>query len=76
MDGNVPRSASCGIDISQLIRFAGVSCRMADFGARGGVLAAGLLQRGRRCDVSWTLESFFLNFITDTMNWFLNSRSD
>ena len=49
LDGGVPRSASCGVCISQLIRFAGVSGRVVDFGARGGGLAAELLRRGCRC---------------------------
>ena len=49
LDGGVPRSASCGVYVSQLIQFAGVSGRVGDFGARGGGLAARLLQRGCRC---------------------------
>ena len=48
LDGDVPRSASCGVYISQLIRFAGVSSRVVDFNARNKSLAAGLLQRGYR----------------------------
>ena len=46
LDGDVPRSASCGVYISQLIRFARVSGRVGDFDARGGVLAAKLLRQG------------------------------
>ena len=49
LDGDVPRSASCGVYVSQLIRFAGVSGRVVGFGARGGGLTAGLLRRGCRC---------------------------
>ena len=49
LDGGVPRSASCGVCVSQLVRFAGVSGRVVDFGARGGGLAAKLLQQGCRC---------------------------
>ena len=49
LDGDVPRSASCGVYISQLIRFARVSSNVVGFGARGGSLTAGLLQRGCRC---------------------------
>ena len=37
LDGGVPRSASCGVCVSRLVRFAGVSGRVVDFGARGGV---------------------------------------
>ena len=49
LDGGVPRRASYGVYISQLIRFAGVCSRVADFGARGGSLTAKLLWRGCRC---------------------------
>ena len=48
LDGDVPRSTSYGVYISQLIRFASVSSRVADFGARGGGLTARLLQRDYR----------------------------
>ena len=49
LGGGVPRSASYGVYISQLVRFARVSSHVVDFGARGGGLAAELLQRGCRC---------------------------
>ena len=49
LDGGVPRSASYGVYISQLIRFAGVSSHVVDFGARNGGLTARLLQWGCRC---------------------------
>ena len=48
LGGDVPRSASCGIYISQLVRFAGVSGRVVDFGARSKSLTAKLLQQGYR----------------------------
>ena len=48
LDGGVPRSASCGVCVSRLVRFAGVSGRVVGFGARGGGLAAKLLRRGYR----------------------------
>ena len=48
LDGDVPRSASCGVCVSQLVRFAGVSGRVVDFNARSGGLAARLLQQGYR----------------------------
>ena len=48
LDGDVPRSTSYGVYISQLIRFARVSSHVVDFGARGGGLAAKLLQQGYR----------------------------
>ena len=48
LDGGVPCSTSCGVYISRLVRFAGVSGRVAGFGARGRGLTARLLQRGYR----------------------------
>ena len=48
LDGGVPRAASCGVCIWQLVRFTGVSGRVADFGARSGLLTAGLLNQGYR----------------------------
>ena len=48
MDGDVPRSTSYGVYISQLIRFARVSSQMADFNARNKSLTAKLLQQGYR----------------------------
>ena len=48
LDGGVPRSASCGVCISRLVRFAGVSGRVVDFSARDGSLTAKLLQQGCR----------------------------
>ena len=48
MDGDVPRSTSYGVYISQLIRFARVSSHFADFNARNKSLTAKLLQQGYR----------------------------
>ena len=48
LDGDVPRSASYGVYISQLIRFARVSSHVADFNARNKSLTAKLLQQGYR----------------------------
>ena len=48
LDGDVPRSTSYGVYISQLIRFAGVSGRVAGFDARNKSLTAKLLQQGYR----------------------------
>ena len=47
-DGDVPRSISYGVYISQLIRFAKVSGHVADFNARNKSLTAKLLQQGYR----------------------------
>ena len=48
LDGNVPRSTSYGVYISQLIRFARVSSHVADFNACNKSLTAKLLQQGYR----------------------------
>ena len=48
LDGDVPRSTSYGVYISQLIRFARVSSHVADFNARNKSLTAKLLQQGNR----------------------------
>ena len=46
VDGDVPRSASYGVYISQLIRFARVSSHVDDFNTRNKVLTAKLLRQG------------------------------
>ena len=48
LDGGVPRSASCGVCVSQLIRFAGASGCVADFSARSELLTQKLLKQGYR----------------------------
>ena len=48
MDGDVPRRASYGVYISQLIRFARVCNHNADFNVRNKCLTAKLLQQGYR----------------------------
>ena len=48
LDGDVPRSASYEVYISQLIRFARVSSHVADFNARNKSLTAKVLQQGYR----------------------------
>ena len=48
LDGDVPRSTSYGVYISQLIRFARVCSHVADFNARNKSLTAKLLQQGYR----------------------------
>ena len=48
MDGDVPRRASYGVYISQLIRFAKVCNHVTDFNARNKCLTAKLLQQGYR----------------------------
>ena len=46
LDGDVPRRASYGVYISQLIRFARVCNHVTDFNARNKCLTAKLLQQG------------------------------
>ena len=38
LDGDVPRSVSCGVCVSQLIRFARASGHVADFNTRNKLL--------------------------------------
>ena len=73
LDGDVPRSTSYGVYISQLIRFARVSSHVVDFNARNKGLTAKLLQQGYRYH---KLRKTFSKFIADTMNWFLSSMLD
>ena len=46
LDGDVPRSASYGVHISQLIRFARDSSHVDDFNTPNKVLTAKLLRKG------------------------------
>ena len=48
LDGDVPRRASYGVYISQLIRFARVCNHVTDFNARNKCLTAKLLLQGYR----------------------------
>ena len=48
LDGDVPRSTSYGVYISQLIRFARVSSHVDDFNIRNKVLTAKLLRQEYR----------------------------
>ena len=48
LDGDVLRSTSYDVYISQLIRFARVSSHVDDFKSRNKVLAAKLLRQGYR----------------------------
>ena len=58
-DGDVPRSTSYGVYISQLIRFARVSTHVADFNVRNKSLTAKLLQQGYRYHKLWKTFSKF-----------------
>ena len=62
LGGNVHRSTSYGVYISQLIRFARASCYVADFNTRNKLLNQKLLKQGYRYH-----KQHFQNFIDDTM---------
>ena len=61
LDGDVPRSASYGVYISQLIRFTRVSSHVDDFNTRNKVLAAKLLRQGYRYHIIRKASSKFLS---------------
>ena len=65
LDGDVPRSTSYGVYISQLFRFARVSSQVADFNARNKSLTAKLLQQAIGIINFERLSPYF---IADTMN--------
>ena len=48
LDGDVPRSSSYGVYISQLIRFVRASSHVADFNTRNKLLCQKLLKQGYR----------------------------
>ena len=73
LDGDVPRSTSYWIYISQIIRFARVHSHVADFNARNKSLAAKL---SNRVIGIINFERLSPNFIADTMNLSLNSMLD
>ena len=73
LDGDVPRSTSYGVYISQLIRFARASSYVADFNTRNKLLTQKLLKQGYGYH---KIRKYFLNFIDDTMIWYLNSKLD
>ena len=60
LDGDVPRSTSYGVYISQLIRIARVSSHVDDFNTRNKVLTAKLLRQGYRYN---KIRKAFQNFI-------------
>ena len=65
LDGDVPRSPSYGVYISQLIRFARVCSNVDDINNRNLFLTAKLLKQG------YTIIKFkkhFLNSTTDTQS--------
>ena len=65
LDGDVPRSPSYGVYISQLIHFAKVCSDVDDFNNRNSFLTTRLLKQGYRYH---KFEKHFLNYTTDTQN--------
>ena len=59
LDGDVPRSTSYGVYISQLIRFARVSSHVDDFNTRNKVLTAKLLRQGYRYKICKAFSKFY-----------------
>ena len=64
LDGDVPRSTSYGVYISQLIRFARASSYVADFNTRNKLLTQKLHKQGYRYH---KFAKHFQNCIDDTM---------
>ena len=64
LDGDVPRSTSYGVSISQLICFTSASSHVADFNTRNKLLTQKLLKQGHRYHEFCI---FFLNCIDNTM---------
>ena len=60
LDGDVPRAASYGVYISQLIRFARVSSHVTSFNTRNKLLTAKRFNQGYRYH---KLRKAFLSFI-------------
>ena len=59
LDGNVPRSTSYGVYISQLIRFARVSSHVDGFNTRNKVLTAKPLRQGYRYKLRKAFSKFY-----------------
>ena len=68
LDGDVPRSPSYGVYISQLIRFARVCSNVDDFNNRNLFLTAKLLKQGYRYHKIRKALIIFLNSTTDTQS--------
>ena len=64
LDGDVPRRASYGVYISQLIRFSRVCNHVTDFNARNKCLTA---KFSNRAIGTINFEKHFLNFVVDIM---------
>ena len=65
LGGDVPRSPSCEIYISQLICLASVRSNLSDFYMKKKLLTAKLLKQGYRY---YKTRKYFLNSTTDTQS--------
>ena len=72
LDGDVPRSSSNGVYISQLIRFATVCSNIDYFNNRNLFLIAKLLKQGYRYHKLHKIDIYIIKF----ENHFLNSTTD
>ena len=72
LDGDVPRSPSYGVYISQLIGFARVCSHNVDFNNKNKFLTSKLLNQGYRYHK--LRKAFFLNVFTDNLMLSLNPR--
>ena len=70
LDGDVLCSASCGVCVSRLIRFARASSFVADFNARGELLAQKLLGQGYRYQKLRKTFSKFYRRYCGLVSWF------
>ena len=73
LDGDIPRSKSYGVCISQRIRFARASSYVTDSNTHNKLLTQKLLKQGYGII---NLAKPFLNFIDDAMILYLNSKLD
>ena len=73
LDGDVPRSTSYEVYISQLIRFARASSIVADFNTRNKLLTQKLLKQGY---LYHKLRKTFSKFYRRYYDLFLNSKLD
>ena len=73
LDGDVPRSTSYGVYISQLIRFARASSYVADFNTRNKLLTQKLLKQGYQYH---KLRKTFSKFYRRYYDLILNSKLD
>ena len=71
LDGDVPRSTSSGVYISQLIRFASESSHVTDFNTRNKLLTQKNFKQGYQ---NYKLRKTFSTFIDVTSILYLNSK--